>query len=530
MSIVQPLIFPLYNGKSAHEILAAMMGQFDRSPLNVVRDYWRGQKGNPADFDATWRKALHDGLIEGTAAKPKAVTVKSLASFGTKPSIPAEGMEIIFRPDPTIWDGRFNNVGWLQELPKPITKLTWDNAALISPATAIKLKLKIVGNNGQVAEIKYKGRTLEIPVFLVPGQADDTVVVHLGYGRTKTGAVGTGTGFNANAIRTSDAPWGGPGATITMIGRTYSLASTQPWRNVEGRNLVRAATLADFIKNPNFVHEGVEHEDESLTALYEYDSYKWGMAIDLNACTGCNACVISCQAENNIPVIGKGQVEAGRLMQWMEIDTYFTGEVNPTDGKVDGPLDTYFQPRTCMHCENAPCELVCPVGATVHDAEGLNVMVYNRCVGTRYCGNNCPYKVRHFNFLNYFEESKPRLDMPSLKLLNNPDVTVRSRGVMEKCTYCIQRISGARINAKEKGERIKDGDVVTACQAACPGAGDPLRRPERQVEQGLQDQAGNARLRDARRAEHPPPDDLSRQDPQPQPRTHRGVTRCRRRK
>ncbi len=471
-SIVQPLIVPLYNGKSAHEILAAMMGQFDRSPLNVVRDYWRGQKGNPADFEATWRKALHDGKIDGTASKSKAVTAKALASFGPKPAAPSGGTEIIFRPDPTIWDGRFNNVGWLQELPKPITKLTWDNAALISPATARKLGLELVGGNGKVAEIKYKGRTLEIPVFLVPGQADDTVVVHLGYGRSKTGNVGTGTGFNANAIRTSDAPWGGPGAEIAMTGATYSLASTQPWRNVEGRNLVRVATLADFIKDPKFVHKDEELPHGSLASSVwdeEYkDHYKWGMAIDLNSCTGCNACVISCQAENNIPVVGKGQVEAGRLMQWMEIDTYFSGEVDTETGKAEAPIDAYFQPRTCMHCENAPCELVCPVGATLHDAEGLNVMVYNRCVGTRYCGNNCPYKVRHFNFLNYFEESKPRLDMPSLKLLNNPDVTVRSRGVMEKCTYCIQRISGARINAKEKGVPIQDGDVKTACQAACP--------------------------------------------------------------
>ena len=466
-SIVQPLISPLYSGKSAHEILAAMMGHFDLSPLKVVRDYWRGQKGNPADFETTWRKALHDGKFEGTAAQPKAVTLKPI---GPKPAAPAVGTEIIFRPDPTIWDGRFANNGWLQELPKPITKLTWDNAALISPATARKLNLKLVGDNGRVVEIKYKGRTLEIPVFLVPGQADDTVVVHLGYGRTKAGQVGTGTGFNANAIRTSDAPSGGPGAEISITGKTYALASTQPWRNLEGRDLVRAATLADFIKNPKFA-QPEEHESATLaTTDWDYDKegrYKWGMAIDLNSCTGCNACVISCQAENNIPVIGKGQVEAGRLMQWMEIDTYFTGEVKD-DGHVEGPIDTYFQPRTCMHCENAPCELVCPVAATVHDAEGLNVMIYNRCVGTRYCGNNCPYKVRHFNFLNYFEEAKPSLETPSLKLLNNPDVTIRSRGVMEKCTYCIQRISGARINAKEKGVPIQDGDVVTACQAACP--------------------------------------------------------------
>ena len=458
-SIVQPLISPLYNGKSAHEVLAAMLGQFDRSALNVVKDYWKGQKGTSGDFEAAWRKALHDGKIADTAAKPKAVTAKPLASFGPKPTVEAKGLEIVFRPDPTIWDGRFANNGWLQELPKPITKLTWDNAALVSFATAERFQPEL--KNGQILELKYKGRTLRVPAFIVPGQADETVVFHLGYGRTRAGRVGTGTGFNAYALRTSDAPSGGPGLEITPTDATYALASTQMHRYLEGRDHIRVATLADFIKDPAFVHKGEEHAEQSLIAEWDYESYKWGMAIDLNSCTGCNACTISCQAENNIPVIGKDQIMAGRNMQWMEVDTYFHGK-DPNDP------DVYFQPRTCMHCENAPCELVCPVAATVHDAEGLNVMVYNRCVGTRYCGNNCPYKVRHFNFLNYFEEANPPLSTPSLKLLNNPDVTVRSRGVMEKCTYCIQRISGARITAKEKGQRIKDGDVVTACQAACP--------------------------------------------------------------
>ena len=250
-----------------------------------------------------------------------------------------------------------------------------------------------------------------------------------------------------------------------MTTATYNLASTQPWRNVEGRNLVGSPPCGVH-QEPDYAKDEEEHEDSLPANDWKYDSYKWGMAIDLNSCTGCNACVISCQAENNIPVIGKGQIEAGRSMQWMEIDTYFHGETE--GGWPVEKTDAYFQPRTCMQCENAPCELVCPVAATVHDAEGLNVMVYNRCVGTRYCGNNCPYKVRHFNFLNYSEEATPSMRTPSLTLLNNPDVTVRTRGVMEKCTYCVQRISGARINAKEKNERIKDGDVVTACQAACP--------------------------------------------------------------
>jgi MoCo/4Fe-4S cofactor protein with predicted Tat translocation signal len=456
-TIVQPLIAPLYSGHSAHEILSALLGQFDRPALKVVQEYWKAKKGNPADFEASWRKALHDGKVADTASPAKSVTAKGLAALGAKPVVESAGLEVVFRPDPTLWDGRFNNVGWLQELPKPITKLVWDNAALVSFDMAERLKLA----NNQVVELKYKGRTLQAPVFIVPGQADGTVVLHLGYGRTKTGRVGTNTGFNAYLLRTSDGLSGGPGLELTKTGATYPLASTQMHRYVEGRDLIRVATLDEYIEDPRFVHKDEEPHEQSIKADYDYESYKWGMAIDLNSCTGCNACTIACQAENNIPVIGKEQIMAGRNMQWMEIDTYFHGQ-DPNDPEV------YFQPRTCMQCEDAPCELVCPVAATVHDAEGLNVMVYNRCVGTRYCGNNCPYKVRHFNFLNYFDEAHLALNNPSLKLLNNPDVTIRSRGVMEKCTYCVQRISGARITAKEKGKRIEDGDVVTACQSACP--------------------------------------------------------------
>jgi molybdopterin-containing oxidoreductase family iron-sulfur binding subunit len=445
-----------------------MLGDFDQTPLKVVQDTWKGKLGNPADFETTWRKAVHDGVVPGTKAALKSVTAKPIAALGpmpatAKPTGPGLALDLIFRPDPTIWDGRFANNGWLQELPKPITKLTWDNAALISAGTAEKLGLTPIGDDGRIIELEYQGRTLKVPALQVPGQADGTVVLHLGYGRTRAGQVGTGIGFDAYALRTSTAPSGGPGLQVRLTTEKYELASTQPTRNLEGRGHIRVAHLAQFLEDPNFAHKGEEHHEAktesetSLTPLYPYgeEHYAWGMAIDLNSCTGCNACVTSCQAENNIPVIGKEQVIAGRLMQWMEIDTY-------RHGSVDAP-DTYFQPRTCMHCENAPCELVCPVAATVHDAEGLNVMVYNRCVGTRYCGNNCPYKVRHFNFLSYAD-----LVTPSLKLLNNPDVTVRSRGVMEKCTYCVQRISGARINAKEQGRKIEDGEFQTACQAACP--------------------------------------------------------------
>ena len=452
-SIVQPIIKPLYNGKTAHEIVAAMMGQYERQPLTVVREFWRATKPE-GDFEQFWRRALHSGVVEKTAAPAKTVTVKAVADFGPAPKPSASEYEVVFRPDPTIWDGRYANNGWLQELPKPITKLVWDNAAIVSLNTAEQLKLK----NNQLVELTYKGRMIKAPVFIIPGQAEGTVVIHQGYGRWRAGQIALDHGFNANELRTSDAPWGAGGLKIYPTTGSYTLVTTQMERNIQGRGHIRKASLVDFVANPELFHAESHHEESSLTPLYEYDSYKWGMAIDLNSCTGCNACVIGCVAENNSPVIGKEQMGIGRNMQWMEIDTYFNAPNGP-----DGEIDTYFQPRTCMHCENAPCELVCPVAATVHDAEGLNVMVYNRCVGTRYCGNNCPYKVRHFNYLSYTDQVTP-----SLKLLNNPDVTVRSRGVMEKCTYCVQRISGARINAKEQNRKIEDGEVITACQAACP--------------------------------------------------------------
>ena len=496
-SIVQPLIAPLYGGRTNFEIVAAMLGQFDRSPLAVVRDYWKG-KGGLGETDLAWRTAVQSGVVAKSAFAPKEVKAKPVAEIGVKPAVAGSDFEILFRPDPTIWDGRFANNGWLQELPKPLTKLTWDNALLIAPSTALKIGFTLGGGaegvdqaykiQGKYVTIAYQGREMTVPVFVVPGQADGTALFHLGYGRTRAGKVGTGIGFNAYLLRTSAAPWGGMGAAMTIASGSYPLASTQMQRNIEGRDHVRVATLADFLGAPALFKD--EHEEKveregSASLVEDYNNihddkphnpndregYAWGMSIDLNACTGCNTCVIACQAENNIPVIGKEEVMAGRLMQWMEIDTYF-------NGGLDEP-EAYFQPRTCMHCEKAPCELVCPVAATVHDAEGLNVMVYNRCVGTRYCGNNCPYKVRHFNFLQYAD-----LVTQSLKLLNNPDVTVRSRGVMEKCTYCVQRISGARIATKEKGTRIDDASLKTACQAACPANaivfGD-LNNPESQV-------------------------------------------------
>jgi MoCo/4Fe-4S cofactor protein with predicted Tat translocation signal len=456
VTIMQPLIAPLYRSKSAHELLATLMGQPDRTSYTIVRDYWRRQLP-PEDFESFWQTALSDGVVSNTALPVRTIEYRRLKlESGDLPSShvsPPSSLELLFRPDPTMWDGRFANNGWLQELPKPQTKLTWDNAALLSPATAERWQL----TNEDVVELHYQGHTLQAPVWIMPGQAQDTVTVALGYGRWRTGRVGRGAGFNAYVLQTSGAPWGGAGLDLRRTGRRYPLARTQHHHSMEGRNLVRVGTLSQYLAHPEFVHEMAHEPPPALTLypLHEYRGSAWGMTIDLNTCIGCNACVVACQAENNSPIVGKEQVIAGREMHWLRIDRYYKGA-------IDNP-ETYHQPVLCMHCENAPCEVVCPVAATVHDDEGLNVMVYNRCVGTRYCSNNCPYKVRRFNFLQYAD-----YHTPVLKLLRNPDVTVRTRGVMEKCTYCVQRINAARIQAKKEERPIRDGEIVTACQAACP--------------------------------------------------------------
>ncbi len=474
-SIVQPLIAPLYDGKSAHELLAVLLGQLDRKAHDIVRDYWKAQNlAKDRDFEVLWETSLEKGLIAGTALPAKQVSPKpefAVRDSGSKPvSAAASGagtLEIAFRPDPTIGDGRFANNGWLQELPKPLTRLTWDNAAMMSPTTAQQQGV----NNGDVVKLRYEGREVQAPVWIVPGHADGSVTGHLGYGRKRAGRIGTGVGFNAYALRTTDKPGSGTSLEITKTGERYALAATQHHnlineggRQVEEesraalqRGLVRIGTLEEFHHHPNFAQEGEEErlKNESLYPPFKYDGYAWGMAIDLNNCIGCNACVVACQSENNIPVVGKEQVGAGRAMHWIRIDTYFRGG-------LDNP-ETYYEPVLCMHCENAPCELVCPVAATTHSPEGLNEMTYNRCVGTRYCSNNCPYKVRRFNFLLYSD-----WNTPSLLALRNPNVTVRSRGVMEKCTYCVQRINAAKIEAEKQDREVRDGEIVTACQGACP--------------------------------------------------------------
>jgi MoCo/4Fe-4S cofactor protein with predicted Tat translocation signal len=469
VSIVQPLISPLYESKSVHELFAVLSGEAGRSAHDIVHDYWKNQKG-AEDFEVFWETTLHDGVMAGTALPPKTVSLKT--DFGTQgaanaPSAGAGGLELVFRPDPTVWDGSFANNGWLQELPKPTTKLTWDNAAMLSAATAERLGVV----NEDLVELRLHGRSVKAPVWIMPGHAHDSVTVHLGYGRTRAGRLGTGIGFNAYSLRTSDALCIASGLEVVKTGARYPLAATQHQHIIErqqaksdeesaaafDRDLVRATTLEKFCRNPDFAKDPPEKttEAQSLYPGFKYEGYSWGMAVDLNSCTGCGACVVACQAENNIPVVGKEQVAAGRAMHWIRVDTYFKGDLDNSE--------TYYEPVLCMHCENAPCEGVCPVAATVHSPEGINEMVYNRCVGTRYCSNNCPYKVRRFNFKLYSDWTTP-----SLFALRNPNVTVRSRGVMEKCTYCVQRINKAKIASELEDRDVRDGEILTACQQSCP--------------------------------------------------------------
>ncbi|HZT57406.1 MAG TPA: TAT-variant-translocated molybdopterin oxidoreductase [Pyrinomonadaceae bacterium] len=662
VTIMQPLIEPLYNGKSAYEVVAAFTDRPDRKGYDIVRNYWLtqgraalmsagasnaanatggtsaggaadaasgtttatgganssgqgspaagatsasvtgnnatspaagGAAGNPSassgqtappartaqggattttgstattnqggqtrtnggaatsgaaptptpEFEKAWRKALNDGFIANTARRPRAGGAggggaQNGAGGGSTPRFnplaPPEGaaqqpvaptpapnaganggpFEIVFRTDPCVYDGRFANNGWLQELPKPLTKLTWDNVAIISPATAAKLDVgdtpdgatswdspkrvnRITAKGGEMRNellrLTFKGRKSRkgpvsneeqfIPVFILPGQPDDVVTVHLGYGRWRSGVVGgnehnkTVMGYNAYDIRTSDALWSGAGLAVEKNGDDYPLASSQIHFRMEGRDIVRHGTFADWTRDPELApprehseppepagENRTPEQGESLYPQYDYSEhedeglrgYKWGMAIDLSTCVGCNACVVACVAENNIPVVGKEQVARSREMHWLRVDAYFRGA-------VENPAGVYFMPVPCMHCENAPCEGVCPVHATVHSAEGINEMVYNRCVGTRYCSNNCPYKVRRFNFLLFQD-----WDTPSYKMMRNPEVSVRSRGVMEKCTYCVQRIEYAKIEAEKRGDKVKDGEIKTACQQTCP--------------------------------------------------------------
>jgi MoCo/4Fe-4S cofactor protein with predicted Tat translocation signal len=529
-SIVQPLIAPLYEGKTAYEVLALFSDNYDQKPYDIVRNYWSGYRtasgsepvqgatssnglGSPStqsagrmpanrpqdagaptaptDFESWWRKCLHDGFIPNSALPAKTVALKSdwasslSSSPNPQPPTP-NSFEVVFRPDPSIYDGRFANNGWLQELPKPLTKITWDNVALVSPNTAKKLGLspqayeeRDHGREAYVDTIKLtlRDRTIvkSVPAWIMPGQPDDVITVHLGYGRKTVGRVWDTIpdpdsrlpqgGFNAYDVRFSDQPWSATGASVSKTAERFLIASTQAHFTMDGRDLLRASTLEEYEREKDHLAEegkdqNKENHDLSLYPDFDYknqgNGYAWGMSIDLNSCVGCNACMIACQSENNIPIVGKEQVARSREMHWIRVDAYFKGD----EQKPEGP---FFQPVPCMHCENAPCEPVCPVHATVHSAEGLNDMVYNRCVGTKYCSNNCPYKVRRFNFFLYQD-----WETPTYQLMRNPDVSVRSRGVMEKCTYCVQRIQSAKIQSEIEGRPVRDGEIVTACQSVCP--------------------------------------------------------------
>jgi MoCo/4Fe-4S cofactor protein with predicted Tat translocation signal len=467
-SVQQPMIEPLYGGKSAIEVLAILLNLPQKKGLDIVKSFWTAQwQGTERQRENIWRKALNDGVLPGAPAAEvrPALNAAAIEQALAQPAAAAAGIEVAFVPSAATWDGRFANNGWMQETPDPITKLVWDNAVLISPATAREQGLA----TGDMVAITKGNLRLEAAVMVQPGQADNSVAIALGYGRQRVGRVGTGVGFNANLLRTTDGFWYGEGFAIQKVAGTHVLATTQEYGRMEEpeelgtgghhRPVYREATVGEFRREPGIIAEMAEVPE--LESLHPFkpdysQGYQWGMSIDLNACTGCNACVVACQAENNTPVVGKDQVLRGREMHWLRVDRYYVGDENEPRAVE--------QPIPCMQCENAPCEYVCPVAATTHSSEGLNDMAYNRCVGTRYCANNCPFKVRHFNFLN-FHKNEPEL----MAMVYNPEVTVRMRGIMEKCTYCVQRIQAARITAKVNGRRqIEDGDILTACQQTCP--------------------------------------------------------------
>lgn len=459
-TVMQPLIAPLYGGITAHQLLSELLDPSPRTSDAIVKAYW--QERSRGNFEDEWRTTLATGVVADTALSPRAVTLNTGWLGDVPPEIPLQSYEVAFCPDPTVLDGSFAPNAWLQELPKPFTKLTWDNIVALSPTTAQRMGFNTTiaatgGEHGQVetdlVEINYGGRRTQAAVWIMPGHADDMVTLYAGYGMTGADTSDDSPAYNAYALRTSDAPWMGTGLELTPLHKRTSLATTQFHSNMEGRDLVKHTTLDAFLQDPDFAHQ--PEPALSLFPPQNQEPPQWGMAINLNTCIGCNACVVACQAENNIPTVGRAEVLRAREMHWLRIDRYYEGE--------GSALQTFHEPIPCMHCEYAPCELVCPVAATTHSPDGLNEMTYNRCVGTRYCSNNCPYKVRRFNFFQFAD-----WETPSLKPMRNPEVTVRSRGVMEKCTYCVQRIKRAKTTAEIEDRPVRDGEIVTACQAVCP--------------------------------------------------------------
>jgi len=445
VTIQQPLIAPLYDGKSPLELLSAFAEEFPATAHEAVKNHWKGPLG--LGVETAWRNAVEAGVVDGTAHRPLWLLPKDAPTSSAKPS---DAIEFSVRPDSSVWDGRFSNNGWLQELPRPVTSLTWDNVAQISAADASRLSVV----NGQQLEIENGGRKVLVPAWITPGQADGTISLTLGYGRKYAGRLGSNTGVSVEHVRPSTSAWIFAGA-LRVARKKVALSTTQEHHKMEGRAPVRVQSHGAGHKEESAHGQDKEHPTLLPVPPTRSEKYAWAMAIDLDACVGCNACTIACQAENNIPIVGKAQVAKGREMHWIRVDRYEEGpDANP---------QLLHQPVPCMHCENAPCETVCPVGATTHSEEGLNEMTYNRCVGTRYCSNNCPYKVRRFNFYQFAD-----VKTETLKMMRNPDVTIRDRGVMEKCTYCVQRINVARIDAEKAGEDVKEGAFQTACQQACP--------------------------------------------------------------
>jgi MoCo/4Fe-4S cofactor protein with predicted Tat translocation signal len=438
VTIIQPTVAPFYDVRTAHQVVAMLAGQTDLAAEAVVRETW--QVKFPDDFETTWRRFLHDGFVQETAAE--SVTVRASATE-IAPPFADDGIDVVFRPDPTVWDGQFANIGWLQELPKPLTTLTWGNVVAVSPALAKRISVA----NGDHVKVTIRDRSLVGPAWIMPGQAANTVALYLGYGRRRAGRVGDGIGYDAYDLRPVDQPWLTKGS-LHKVGTAEVLAVTQLHHRMEGFDFVREVSVEHPALPP-------PSSQPSLYPAKPPAKNAWGMVIDLDSCIGCNACVVACTAENNVPVVGRDQVKIGREMHWLRIARYYTGE-------VEAPR-SFFQPVPCMHCEDAPCEMGCPVHATTHSPEGVNQMVYNRCIGTRTCSSYCPYKVRRFNFYDY--RNAP--ESPE-QAAHNPDVTVRSRGVMEKCTYCTQRIEAAHVAADKENRPLREGEVVTACQSACP--------------------------------------------------------------
>jgi molybdopterin-containing oxidoreductase family iron-sulfur binding subunit len=445
-TIIQPVIAPLYASRSIHQLLDLLLGGNDPAASAAVQTTWRSNFGT--DFDERWTRALHDGFVTGSGAQPVTISAKTPTPPQQKDNAHDQA-EIVFNPDPCVWDGRFANVAWLQELPKPLTKVTWDNVIAISPAIAAQYSF----SNGDIAEVAVGGRSVRGPIWIVPGQAPRTVALSFGYGRRAGGDIALGIGYDAFSVRPAEAAWLARGS-ITRVGGDRPIATTQAHHRIDGFDFVREVTVSNPRTPPPKDHPTMYPDWNNTASVENIANHAWGMVIDLDLCIGCNACISACNVENNVLVVGKDQVARGREMLWLRVDRYYTGDPeNPR---------SYFQPVPCMHCEKAPCEMGCPVHATVHSPEGLNQMVYNRCIGTRTCSSYCPYKVRRFNWYDYrhFAEAE--------QAVKNPDVTVRSRGVMEKCTYCTQRIEAAHVTADKEGRPLRCDEVVTACQQACP--------------------------------------------------------------